>query len=310
VVCKIILDCDPGIDDALAILFALKSPEVNLQAITTVSGNVHVDLTSLNALKCLEVLNIDDVIVAKGFCKPMIRELVTAEHYHGLDGLGDSNLPFPKLSISKKHAVDIIIDNVMNSRGDLAIVSTGPLTNIAFALLKKPEIVEKVKEIVIMGGAFGLTRYGLGNITPVSEYNIYTDPEAANIVFSSELNISIVGLDVTMNPASFLTRKLFKIICDKKTPLTEFISTIARNQINKIGYLALHDPIALSVIIDRNISKTRSYNIDIETIGTLTRGQTIVDKKNSQLESRKNISVCIAIDNIRFIRLFIERILS
>jgi inosine-uridine nucleoside N-ribohydrolase len=166
-------------------MLALGSKEVKVRAITTVAGNAEVERTSENALKVLEAFDINDIPVARGHARPLKRELYTAGYIHGSDGLGDANLPKPKLRLCSHHAVDLIIEEA--ERGGLHLVCTGPLTNLASALSKAPHIVEKLQDVTIMGGAFGLTPYGFGNVTPVSEFNVYVDPEAAKMVVRNEL---------------------------------------------------------------------------------------------------------------------------
>ena len=188
---KLIYDGDPGIDDALAILYALNSPKTILQGITTVAGNVTIDKTTKNALNLLEMAERSEIPVAKGAAKPLLRELRQAEEFHGPDGLGNTNLPEPKLKPEPIHAMDQIISSIMANKGDIALVAAGPLTNLAMAVLKEPNIRFHVRKVIIMGGAIRAP----GNVTMASEFNIYTDPEAAKIVFNSGLPIILVSLD-------------------------------------------------------------------------------------------------------------------
>ena len=313
---KIILDMDPGIDDALAIILALRSPELQVEAITTVSGNVHVDQASKNALKIVE--NIPDLKkkpeVAKGLSKPLFGELTTAESVHGKDGLGDSNLPEPKQPLSNKHAVDLIIEKVQSSKeGELTIVTTGPLSNIAFALLKEPKIAENVRQLVMMGGAFGVTKYGFGNITPVAEFNIYSDPEAAKIVLKSGLHITAVGLDITIDPSALITQREYKTIRSAKTKSAELVTRITRNHMASFGSLALHDPMSVAVAIDPSLVTKQKYFVEVETRGEYTRGQTIADRRRnlrSQTVRVGNpITVCTSVLGEKFIELFMNRVI-
>src|SRR2546426_10720650 len=190
---RIILDTDPGIDDALALFLALASPELQLEAITTVSGNVHVDLTTRNALTLLELAGRTDIPVARGCDRPLSRQPVFAEYVHGQNGLGGVELPEPQLQPVGQHAVDLIIERVMAAPREITLVPIGPLTNIALALRKEPRIAEHVREVVIMGGALRVP----GNVTPEAEFNIYADPHAAHIVFHAGWPIRLVSLDVT-----------------------------------------------------------------------------------------------------------------
>lgn len=314
---KVILDMDPGIDDALAIMMAVRSPELKIEAITTVGGNVHVSKSSKNALKIVE--NTPGMKctpkVAKGLPKPLIRkELLTAEYIHGKDGLGDSNLPEPKLSLSKEHAVDLIIDKVLNSKnGKITLITTGPLSNVACALIKEPNITQNIAQIIMMGGAFGLTEYGFGNASPAAEFNVYSDPEAAKIVFQSEIAITAVGLDVTRNPCARITRREYDDIVLAKTESARLVIRITRNIMKRFGCLYLHDPLAVAVAVCPDLVCKRKYFVGIETKGEYTSGQTVVDRRKippPQIGRKGNlISVCTNVLGKKFIDLFMERVI-
>src|SRR5256885_7456766 len=189
---KIILDCDPGHDDAMAILLANGNPEIELLAITTVAGNQTLEKTSLNARRVCTVAGIRDVPVAAGCDRPLIRELKTAAYIHGESGLDGPSFGEPTVPLDGRHAVDLIIELLMRSKGDITLVPTGPLTNIAMALRKEPRIVQKAREIILMGGA-----YTRGNTTPAAEFNIHVDPEAAAIVFTAGWPLTMVGLGLS-----------------------------------------------------------------------------------------------------------------
>ena len=316
VVQKIILDMDPGIDDALAIILALRSPELQVEAITIVSGNIHVDQASKNALKIVE--NIPDLKkkpeVAKGLSKPLFGELTTAESVHGKGGLGDSDLQEPKQPLSKKHAVDLIIEKVLSSKeGELTIVTTGPLSNLAFALLKEPGIAENVEQLVMMGGAFGVTKYGFGNITPAAEFNIYTDPEAAMIVLKSGLHITAVGLDVTMDPSALITPKEYEKIRSAKTRSAELVTRITRNHMASFRSLALHDPMAVAAAIDPSLVTKKKYFVEVETRGESARGQTIADRRGNLRPETVRVgnpmTLCTSVLGEKFIKLFMSRVI-
>lgn len=227
----IIMDVDVGVDDALAMMLALRSPELDLRAITTVSGNVHVDKTSVNALKVLEAMGVSRIPVAKGAAKPLLRDLEVAEDFHGKDGLGDSNIALPKLQVDKRHAVDLLTEETAARPKQIAVVATGPLTNIATVILREPRFAENVRELVIMGGAYGVTVYGYGNANPAAEFNIYADPEAASIVFKSGIPLTAVGLDITTDPTTMLTKELYRRIKQAGTPLAKFVCLIAATHV-------------------------------------------------------------------------------
>ncbi|HZU01217.1 MAG TPA: nucleoside hydrolase, partial [Ktedonobacteraceae bacterium] len=189
---KIILDCDPGHDDAIAILLAARHPAIDLLAITTVAGNQSVEKTTHNALKVCSLANIRDVPVAKGMDRPLVRPARHAADIHGESGMDGPNIPEPDIELAPQHGVDLLIELLMNSDGDITLVPTGPLTNIATAIRREPAIVPKIKAISLMGGAIGL-----GNVTPAAEFNIWCDPEAAAIVFGCGRPITMSPLEVT-----------------------------------------------------------------------------------------------------------------
>ncbi len=312
---KIILDCDPGVDDALAILLALNSPEVELLGITTVAGNVNVEKTSRNTLRILNFVNRLDIPVYRGMHKPIINELSTAEFVHGDDGLGDVNIPDPKnKSVEKEHAVNYIIKIVEEYKNDLTIVATGPLTNIAMAILLDPTIPKKIRKIVSMGGAFQVTPYGYGNATPLAEFNIYTDPEAAKIVYESGAEIYAVGLDVTMNPNAVVTREERERIRDEGGRLGKLFYEMTKRLSELTNEIALHDPLALSYIIDPEILKFRKYPVRVELRGELSRGATIVDRREwlpeYLREKAYEVYIAYSVDGERFLKLMWDRVFS
>src|SRR5437899_4413612 len=204
---RVIIDMDGGIDDALAIILALKSPELEVVGITAVSGNVTVEQATINGLRVIELLDRSDVWVAQGLGNPLFRDPIRATSFHGSDGLGDSNLPLPKLSRAKKPALDAFMETLGSSmQQSTSIICAGPLTNIAALLTEFPDAKMMIEEIVIMGASYSVTKYGHGNETPVAEFNIYSDPEAAKIVFEADVPVKAVGLDVTINPNVQLTK--------------------------------------------------------------------------------------------------------
>lgn len=303
----IIIDCDVGIDDALAIMLALASKEVKIRAITTVAGNAEVEKTSENALKVLEAFDVGDIPVARGHARPLKRELYTAGYVHGLDGLGDANLPRPKLKLDSHHAVDLIIEEA--EREDLHLVCTGPLTNLASALSKAPHIVDRLRDVTIMGGAFGLTPYGFGNVTPVSEFNAYVDPEAARMVFASGLKLTVVGLDVTADPTATLTKDKYEKLAALPSRGARFLKKISENLIKSWGSFCLHDPMSIAYVVDPTLLTVKEYPVDVETEGMIARGQTIADRRiwPEVVEFKGKANVAVSVDGPRFLRLFQER---
>jgi len=310
---KVILDMDPGIDDALAILLAFRSSELDVLGITIVSGNVHASKGAINALRTLNVLKIEeDIPVYIGQDKPLLRPLITAEWIHGSDGLGDVNIPIPSRKPKEGSGVKFIIDTIMNSKqSKITLIATGPLTNIATALLLEPKIAKRVKELILMGGAFGLTPYGIGNATPVSEFNFYTDPEAAKIVFESGIPIIAVGLDVTTDPKTIITKEIYEEMVNSSSEIHRFAAKIMRNLVNLFGYMQLHDPMAVAMAIDPSFFKTSKYYVTIATNDDDTRGQAIVERREwlpEELKKKPNASIANWVDGHRFLQFFLERI--
>ncbi|HDH63065.1 MAG TPA: nucleoside hydrolase [Firmicutes bacterium] len=273
---KVLLDCDPGHDDMMAIMLALYSEELDVLGITTVAGNQTGEKTFLNALKTLTLIGEKNVVVARGFDKPLFRDLVVAPKIHGVSGLDGADLPEPEVEPSNMHAVDFIIETAMNSNESVYLIPTGPLTNVAVALLKEPKIKRKIERIVLMGGAVFDS-----NITPASEFNIFVDPEAARIVFESGVNITMVGLDVTnkallsfddIEEIGKMNGRVSRVI----SPLLKFFAS-TNKEVFGINGAPLHDALAVSYVIDPSILKTEYLHVDIETRGEFTRGETVVD---------------------------------
>ena len=276
---KIIIDTDPGQDDAVAILLALASPEdITLLGITAVAGNVPLELTALNARKVCEVAERPDIKVFAGCDRPLAHSLVTAEHVHGKTGLDGPDLPAPKMPLQDAHAVDFIIETLRSEApGTVTLCALGPLTNIATAFRKAPDIVERVQEIVLMGGAY----FEVGNITPAAEFNIYVDPEAADIVFKSGAPITVMPLDVThkalvTGPRNGAFRALGSHAGRTVAAWTEFFERFDKQKYGSPG-APLHDPTVIAYLIDPKLFQGRHVNVEIETVSELTRGMTVAD---------------------------------
>jgi inosine-uridine nucleoside N-ribohydrolase len=274
---KVILDMDPGIDDAVALIMALGSRDVEILGVTVVSGNVPVDQGVRNVFRITDYLG-RKVDIYRGSEKPLIRDLVTSEHIHGSDGLGDSDLSLRDGITARENAIKFIVESILGER--VSIVATGPLTNIAKAILIEPNISSKVEEIVVMGGCFGLTRYAKGNVTPYSEYNFYVDPEAAKIVIRSGARIRIVGLDVTQNPSSVLTRERAEDLRNIGKG-GELIYRITRKPLIERGYFELHDAIAMASKIDHGIVAFKELYISIDTCYERGRSYVYTEPSNS-----------------------------
>jgi inosine-uridine nucleoside N-ribohydrolase len=303
---RILIDCDPGHDDMMAIMLASSSPELELLGVTTVAGNQTGEKTYLNALKTLTLIGETDVPVARGADKPLFRELTVAPEIHGVSGLDGADLPEPGFEGVKQHAVDFLIKIIMESGTPLILVPTGPLTNVALAMLKDPRITTKLERIVLMGGAV----YD-SNITPAAEFNIYVDPEAAKVVFGSGVPITMVGLDVT-NKALFgfdyieqlakLNGKVSRVVA----PLLKFFAQ-ANKDIFGFNGAPLHDALAVAYLISPQVINTRKLNVEIETDGELTRGRTVADVYGITGKTA-NTDVALEVDNDLFKDLLIQAI--
>lgn len=297
---KFLIDTDTASDDAVAILMALRAPEVQVVAITIVAGNVGVDQGAKNALNTVELCGATTPVY-KGLAKPLLREHVDARFFHGEDGMGGLNLPPPQLEPQPKHAVDAIIETIHSAPGEITLVTLGPLSNIAAALLKEPTIASEVKDVYVMGGAANV----IGNRTPSAEYNIWCDPEAARIVFHSGMPILMVGWEHCLGD-SLLSEEDMKAMRVLKTPYADFALDCNREALKVgrewLGLLGMPqpDPVAMAVALDREVCThaERKY-VDVETTSELTRGETVVDRFGV-LNKQPNIEVCFALDAAKF----------
>ncbi len=276
---KIIIDTDPGQDDAVAILLALASPEdIEVIGITAVAGNVPLPLTHKNARIICELAGKTDTPVYAGCDRPLAHTLVTAEHVHGKTGLDGPNLPDPTMPLTDGHAVDFIIETLRREpAGTVTLCPIGPLTNIATAFQKAPDIIEKVQEIILMGGAY----FEVGNITPAAEFNIYVDPEAAEIVFKSGVPIVVMPLDVThkalvTKARNDAFRNIGTPVGEAVAQMTEFFERFDKEKYGSEG-APLHDPCVTAYLIRPELFKGRHVNVEIETVSDLTRGMTVAD---------------------------------
>ena len=274
---KIILDCDPGHDDAIAMLLAWGSPEIDLVGVTTVMGNQTIEKVTRNALSVARVAGITGVPFARGAHRPLVRQIEVAESIHGKSGLDGPRLPEPTLELDPRHAVDFIIDTIMAADvGDITLVPTGALTNIAMAVRKEPRIVERVKQVVLMGGGVNV-----GNWSATSEFNIVIDPEAAHIVFNEPWPLTMVGLDLTHE--ALATPAVVEAIAAIGTApsrfvgeLLEFFGETYREQ-QGFEHPPVHDPCAVAFVIDPTVMQVTRVPLDVELAGTLTLGMTVAD---------------------------------
>ena len=272
----IIIDCDPGHDDALALLLALASPdELAVLAVTTVAGNVPLALTEGNARRIVTLAGRGELPVHAGCARPLVRPLETAEYVHGASGLDGAELPEPAMPLQAPHAVDAIVD-LLRSRppGAITLCPTGPLTNLAMAMLKAPDVVPRIRAIVLMGGAIGL-----GNATPAAEFNIYVDPHAADVVFRSGVPIVMFGLDVTHQ--ALVTAPRLAAIRALGTPVSRAVVGLLEfyNRFDEAGQggAPLHDPCVIAYLLEPGLFAGRRCHVAIETASELTSGRTVVD---------------------------------
>lgn len=306
---RIILDTDPGIDDALALFLALASPEVQLEAVTTVSGNVGVDFTTQNALALLELARRADIPVARGSARPLLRPPVYADYVHGPRGLGYLELPATSGVPVARHAVDVIVETIMNAPGEITLVLIGPLTNIALAVRREPRIAECVREVVIMGGALRVP----GNTTPAAEFNIFVDPHAAHVVFHAGWPIRLVSLDTTMQVA--MRREQVDALAASGSPVTTAIKQMVDFYFDvfapAFGVTAfhMHDPLCLAAAFMPDLLTWESVYVDVELQGALTLGQTVAYFRDPEARP-PNMQVAVIADANRFMQLFLARILE
>lgn len=302
---RIILDCDPGHDDAVALLLAHGSPEIELMAVTTVMGNQTIDKVTRNALAVAKVAGITGVPFAKGAHRPLVRQIEVADSIHGESGLDGPVLPEPDIELDPRHAVDLIIDLVMgNEPGTITLVPTGALTNIALAVRKEPRIASRVKEVVLMGGGFHV-----GNWSATSEFNIVIDPEAAHIVFNESWPLTMVGLDVT-HEALATPEVVASIAAVGTAParfvgeLMEFFAHTYKDQ-QGFDHPPVHDPCAVAFVIDRTVMETRRVPLDVELTGSLTLGMTVADFR-SPAPDDCTTQVAMKLDHAKFWGLVVD----
>ncbi len=318
---KVIIDTDPGTDDAIAILLALNSPELDVRALTVVAGNVTQQQGLENALKLVSLANRCDVAVARGAEHPLFQKLITAEFWHGKNGLANVELPPSKCKADARFGPDLIIQMVHEHPHELTLLPIGPETNIALALEKDPSIVPLVKEVIVMGGSISG-----GNVNAAAEANIYNDPEAAQIVFQAGWPLTMAGLDV--GNATLFTRRHVEQLARTHGPENDFMVAVTGYLVDlsaKFGDVGspMYDPLAIGAAIDPTIVKTQPMHVDVETRGEFSRGETVANRQNSVERNvlhgdryiiegidkvAPNVQVCVGVDSERFIQLFISRL--
>lgn len=302
---RIIIDTDPGVDDALTFLLALASPEIQLEALTTTQGNVTADKATRNALSVLELGRGSHIPVASGSELPLIQPLRASDFVHGASGIGNSKLAESKTKPVKQHAVDYLIERVLDEPNEISIFPIAPLTNLAIAIRKEPRFAKSVRELVIMGGAI----LEHGNITPQAEFNIYVDPHAAHIVFHSGIPITLIPLDVTHK--CLLMQKHVDRLMQIPSPISRFVRDALEVYLKAsldLGYAgsALHDPLTLATIIAPELLTLKEYYVDVDISGGVSMGKTFADILNVTRKPT-NMKVAMDVRGDNFVELFLQR---
>jgi purine nucleosidase len=302
---RIIIDTDPGVDDALAFLLALASPEIKLEALTTTQGNITLEKATRNALSVLELCHASHIPVARGSLLPLVQPLRASADVHGESGIGNSRLPEPETQPVSQHAVDYLIERVLAEPGEISIFPIGPLTNIAMAIRKEPRFAGAVKELVIMGGAI----LEHGNITPLAEFNIYVDPHAAHIVFHSGIPITLIPLDVTHR--CLLKQEHIDRLMKIDSPISRFIREAMEVYLEaslQLGYegSSLHDPLTLATIIAPELLTLKEYYVDVDISDGVSMGKTFADIPKV-LKKPANMKVAMNVRGEDFVELFLQR---
>ena len=300
---SILLDCDPGHDDAIALLLALASPEVDLLGVTSVAGNQTLDKTTANAIRVLEFAGRSDIAVAAGADRPLVRDQFVASYVHGETGLDGPDLPPPQGAPVNRHAADFLADKIREANGNVTLVPVGPLTNVALMLALHPDA--RPERIVLMGGAVAE-----GNVTPAAEFNIWCDPEAAARVFASGIDITMIGLDVT-HKALFTTAHVGRLagrVGEMVTELLRFYDKFHRDVYGFDGS-PIHDAVAVAHVLRPDLVETLHRNVEIDVESELCRGRTVVDLWQ-RTDRKPNCHVGVEIDSEGFLELLIERINS
>ncbi|TFD47021.1 nucleoside hydrolase [Cryobacterium sp. TMT1-2-1] len=302
---KIILDCDPGHDDAIALLLAHGNPDIDLVAVTTVMGNQTLDKVTRNALSVARVAGITGVPFAAGCARPLVRRIETAPSIHGESGLDGPVLPESVIPLDPRHAVDLIIDTIMaHEPGEITLVPTGALTNIALAVRKEPRIAQRVREVVLMGGG-----YHVGNWSATAEFNIVIDPEAAHIVFNEKWPLTMIGLDLTHQ--ALATPAVAARIAAVGTGPARFVGELLEffagtyKEAQGFDHPPVHDPCAVAYVIDPSVMAVRRTPLDVELTGTLTLGMTVADFR-APAPADCTTQVAVDLDHEKFWSLIVD----
>jgi inosine-uridine nucleoside N-ribohydrolase len=303
---RIIIDTDPGIDDSLAILLALASPELSLEGLSIVHGNCSLEQATINGLSILELANASQISVAAGCKLPLVQPSLLAPETHGNTGLGYAKLPEPRIRPSFQHGCDFLIEKVMSNPGEITLVAIGPLTNVALAIRKEPRVVEALKEIIIMGGAI---RHE-GNTTALAEFNTYVDPHATHIVFHAGIPTMLVPLDVTYQ--CVLTAQDVERLLKIESPVPQFIRDATNfymeyhNNFQGIKGCVINDPLALALTFAPELCDYQELPVDVDISGGVSMGKTFADFYNYD-KKPANMKVALGVRPRDFIELFLER---
>lgn len=313
---KIILDCDPGMDDSMAIVMAAKSPELELLAVTAVNGNYPVEVTSTNARKVLEMLGRQEIPAAKGMAGPMVRPAPPDPFTHGADGQAENFLPEPVMPLAEEHAVELIVRLAKENPGEVTVVCTGPMSNLAMALVKEPGLAGQLAGVVAISGMFGLNEYAFRNATgdtPQSEWNVYVDPEAAKIVYESGVPLVALGLDVATHFDVNFSDADIKAFAESPRPEARFLSQAIRFAAERgfEAYTTIIDCMAVGYVIDPTLVRTMRGRVGVETQSPLTLGMTVLDRRHHYVwEQLPMIEIGVEADYGRFLRMLRDLVLQ
>lgn len=302
---RILIDSDPGIDDALAILLALSNREIQLEGITIVHGNCSADQGVVNALSILELAGAGQIPVLKGLERPLVNPPLFAPETHGSGGLGYAELPFPEREPGDEHAVDFLIRKLLAAPGEITVVAVGPLTNLAVAFRKEPAVIPAVREVISMGGAF---KHG-GNTTPLAEFNVFADPHAAHIVYHSGASIRLVPLDVTYQ--CVLTESNVNTLQELESPISDFIADATRfymefhDSYQGVKGCVINDPLALALAFQADLCRYRDLYINVDISGGVSTGKTYADYYRME-EQPPNAKVALEVNAEEFIQTFVN----
>ena len=303
---RILIDTDPGIDDSLAILLALASPELSLEGLTVIHGNCSTAQGTVNALSVLELAHASRIPVARGCDLPLVQPSLLAPETHGGTGLGYARLPAPKTAPARQHAVDFLIDKLLAAPGEITLVAIAPLTNLAMAIRREPRVVGAVKEVISMGGAI---RHP-GNTTPLAEFNVYVDPHAAHIVYHSGIPLTLVPLDVTYQ--CILTPQDVARLQKTQSPITRFIADATRfymefhDEYQQIEGCVINDPLALALTFAPQLCDYEEHYVDVDISGGISMGKTLADFYK-MTKKPANMKVALGVRARDFIELFLQR---